>query len=100
VGKFKDLWNGEHRSFVRYAVILTAAFIIFVGFIKRDSLLRWTKSGIELKSLKQQEKYLREEIERMDGQIREISHDKDSLEEYARENFGFARPGDDVYLTE
>ena len=94
------MWNGEHRSFVRYSVIITVAFAIFVSFIKRDSLLRWVRSGIELRSLQRQEKYLREDIDRMDGRIRQISLDKDSLEQYARENFGFARPGDDVYLTE
>ena len=34
----------------------------------------------------------------MDEQIRTLSTDRDTLEEYARENFHFAAPGDDVYV--
>ena len=43
---------------------------------------------------------LQKEIEEMDSQIKGLSTNKDSLERYARENFGFAEPGDDVYIVE
>ncbi len=36
----------------------------------------------------------------MDRQIHGLTHSKDSLERFARENFGFAEPGDDVYIIE
>ena len=45
------------------------------------------------------EKYNKEILE-MDSQIHGLTSDKDSLERYARENFGFAEPGDDVYVVE
>ena len=40
----------------------------------------------------------RDEIEEMDRQIQMLTHEKDSLETFAREQFHFAEPGDDVYL--
>ena len=38
--------------------------------------------------------------EELDKRIRMMSDDKDTLEKYAREHFGFAAPGDDVYIME
>jgi cell division protein FtsB len=36
----------------------------------------------------------------MEDQIHGLTTSRDSLEEYARETFGFAEPGDDVYILE
>ena len=45
------------------------------------------------------EKY-RSEIEAMDQNIGELKTNRDSLEKFAREQFGFAVPGEDVYIIE
>ena len=44
--------------------------------------------------------FYRRDIERMDREIEALSQNKDSLEKFARENFHFAAPGDDVYIEE
>ncbi|MBQ4285201.1 MAG: septum formation initiator family protein [Bacteroidales bacterium] len=98
MGKIKDIWNGEDRSFVRFAVIVTAAFLILAGFILPNSLWRWAKSGAELRRQNQQIEALKADIARMDEQIRKLSDDRDSLERFARENYGFAAPDEDVYV--
>jgi hypothetical protein len=36
----------------------------------------------------------------MEEKVNGLTTSKDSLEEYARENFNFAEPGDDVYILE
>ena len=36
----------------------------------------------------------------MDKQIRMLSTDRDTLEEFARERFRFAAPDDDVYILD
>ena len=41
---------------------------------------------------------LKEDNERLDDEIRMLSTSRDSLEKFAREEFGFAEPGDDVYM--
>jgi cell division protein FtsB len=40
------------------------------------------------------------EIKEMDRQIEGLTDNRDSLEKFARENFGFKEPGDDVYVLE
>lgn len=98
MGRIKDIWNGEDRSFVRFAVIVTASFLILAGFILPNSLWRWAKSGAELRRQNQQIEALKADIARMDEQIRKLSDDRDSLERFARENYGFAAPDEDVYV--
>ena len=107
MGKFRDIWdrdkdgrNAEKRSFIRYAIVATAIFLIMVGFINQNNIVRWVRAGAEIKRQdKLIEKYNKEILE-MDSQIHGLTSDKDSLERYARENFGFADPGDDVYVVE
>jgi cell division protein FtsB len=107
MGKFRDIWdrdkdgrNAEKRSFIRYAIVATAIFLIMVGFINQNNIVRWVRAGAEIKRQdKLIEKYNKEILE-MDSQIHSLTSDKDSLERYARENFGFAEPGDDVYVVE
>ena len=43
--------------------------------------------------------YYQKEINSLDKQIGILSNDKDTLETLAREQYNFAEPGDDVYLT-
>ncbi|MBR1927535.1 MAG: septum formation initiator family protein [Bacteroidales bacterium] len=107
MGKFKDIWNRDKdgrnagkRSFIRYSIVATAIFFILVGFVNQNNIVRWIRAGAEIRRQdKQIEKYSKE-IKIMDSQIHGLTSDKDSLERFARENFGFAEPGDDVYLVE
>ena len=107
MGKFRDIWdrdkdgkNAEKRSFIRYAIVATALFFSLVGFVNQNNIVRWVKAGAEIKRQdKLIEKY-NKEIDQMDSQIHGLTSNKDSLERYARENFGFAEPGDDVYKVE
>ena len=100
MGKIKDIWNGEHRSFVRYAVYATAVFVVLVGFVNQDNIVRWIKADIELKQQARQIERYQKEIDEMDRKIQMISNDRDTLERFAREHFGFAKDGDDVYVIE
>ena len=107
MGKFKDIWdstkdgnNAVRRSFLRYAIIITAIFLIFVGFVTNNNLVRWFKAGVEIRKQEKQMRILQSEIEEMDRQIHTLSSSRDSLERFARERFYFAEPGDDVYVIE
>ena len=100
MSKIKDIWNGEHRSFVRYAVYATAVFVVLVGFVNQDNIVRWIKADIELKQQARQIERYQKEIDEMDRKIQMISNDRDTLERFAREHFGFAKDGDDVYIIE
>ena len=88
----EDLWdrskdgsNREPRSFFRFAIILTAVFVIFL-FLKKDNVIRWIQAGFTLRSQRRQ--------------IELLSTNRDSLETYARERFYFSKEGEDVYIIE
>ena len=107
MGKFRDIWNwkldgknAEKRSFVRYAILATAFFVIMVGFVNQNNIVRWIKAGFEIRNQERLIERYSAEIKDMDRQIHGLTHSKDSLERFARENFGFAEPGDDVYIIE
>ena len=98
MGKLKDIWNGENRGFIRYSTIATALVLVWVLFLGADNLVRWMRARLELRQQNRQIEWYKQEIRRMDEQIQTLSTDRDTLEEYARENFHFAAPGDDVYV--
>jgi len=91
--------NDIKRSFRRYAAVLTIFAAIFL-FVKRDNIVRWIQSGVVLARQERQIKAYEEDNARLDREIRMMSTDKDTLEKFARETFGFAAPGDDVYVEE
>ena len=95
----KDIWNRdkdgnkkEQRSFIRYAIVATALFLLFL-FLKKEA-------GVTLRRQERQIEQYRQENEDLDRQIQMMTGDRDTLERYAREQFYFAEPGDDVYIIE
>ena len=106
MGKFKDIWDrskdgnkAPQRSFLRFAIVMTALFVLFL-FIKKDNVVRWIQAGFTLGQQERRIEQLKEDNERLDDEIRMLSTSRDSLEKFAREEFGFAEPGDDVYMEE
>ncbi len=107
MGKFKDLWNrnldgenAEKRSFFRYAICATLIFIVMVGFVNQNNIVRWIKAGFEIRNQERRIERYNSEIKEMDRQIHGLTSNRDSLEQFARERFGLAEPGDDVYVVE
>ncbi|MBQ9462707.1 MAG: septum formation initiator family protein [Bacteroidales bacterium] len=106
MGKFKDIWNREkdgnrveQRSFLRFAIVITTIFLLFL-FVKKDNVVRWIQAGFTLNRQERRIEELKQDNERLDEQIRLLSTSRDTLEKFAREEFGFAEPGDDVYIEE
>lgn len=106
MGKFKDLWDrsrdgkrAEQRSFLRFAVVVTVLTILFL-FLRTDNVVRWIQAGFTLRTQERQIEALQTDNARLDMEIRMLSSDRDTLETFARENFFFAAPGDDVYIVE
>lgn len=103
-GVGKDLWDRgkdggrrEQRSFLRYAIVATALFAVFM-FVKKDNVFTWINAGFTLRAQRRQIEQLERRNEGLDRQISNLSANRDSLERYARETYFFAAPGDDVYI--
>ena len=95
---FKKWWNGPHKGFVRYAVGITVFALVYATFFSADSLVVWGRAYLELRQQRRQIEIYNREISEMDKQIRMLSTDRDTLEEFARERFRFAAPDDVVYV--
>ena len=99
MGKIKDIFTGEHRRLAWFTVVATAVFVIMKLFGPGTTVIHWIQAKRELvRPDKQMEQY-RREIEAMDQNIDELKTNPDSLEKFAREQFGFAVPGEDVYIV-
>ena len=96
--KLKDIWNGPHRIASIFLVAVTLAFICKILFLGENNLVNLVKVEFELGRQEDQIETYRREIDEMDARINALRHNRDTLEEFAREQFYFAAPGDDVYV--
>lgn len=87
----------EKKNFLRFVIIATAIFLV-VLLVKKDSVLRWVQTGFELRRQRKEIEYYQKQIRDLDSRIEGLSTNRDTLEAYAREQFLFSEPGDDVYL--
>ena len=87
----------EKKNFLRFVIIATAIFLV-VLLVKKDSVLRWIQTGFELRRQREEIEYYEKQIRDLDSRIEGLSTNRDTLEAYAREQFLFSEPGDDVYL--
>lgn len=85
-------------SFLRYAIIVTAMFLLFL-FLKKD-IITWVQARVSLRSQEKQIEWYKEDNARLDRKIESMSQNKDTLEQFAREEFYFSEEGDDVYIVE
>ena len=105
MGYFRDIWDRskdgsrhEQRSFVRYAIVATLIMVVFL-LVKKDNLLRWVEAGFTIAGRERKIEKLRVQTRSLEEQTSLLSHDRDTLEAFAREHLGFAEKGDDVYLV-
>lgn len=89
----------EQRSFIRYVVVATAVCALFL-FVKKDNVIRWVQAGFTIRKQERQIELYNSQNAALDRRIDMMSTDKDTLETFAREEFNFAEPGDDVYIIE
>lgn len=99
--KWKDvLLSKENHHFVPFVVIVTLVVAVWLLFFAHNSILQWAKAALEVRQQEQRMEQLQGEIDQMDAEIQALTHNRDSLEKYAREQYRFAAPGEDVYILE
>ena len=65
-----------------------------------NTVIHWARSKSELRHQKKQMEIYRNEIEDMRRKVQMLENNRDSLEKFAREQFYFAAPGEDVFTVE
>lgn len=100
MGKIKDIFKGEHRGFVIFALVVTGVAFLVLAFGQGNNLVHWAGAKIEIARKEKLIQEYQQDIERMDRRIKMLNSDRDTLEKFARERFRFAEPGDDVFLMD
>ena len=98
--KIKNLYTGERRKLVWF---ITAWLIYFSWtwlFGSGNTLFVWLDAKKEYREKTAQIKELDERIEEMDREMNHRESNPDTLEKFAREQYQFAAPGEDVYIIE
>ena len=99
-GKWAWLKRSDHNYFLPFVVVVTTVVALWLLFFAHNSVLHWIRAAVEVKSQEQEMARLQQEIEEMDREIDDLSHNRDSVEAFARETYHFAAPGDEVYIVE
>lgn len=100
MGKIKDIFTGEYKRLAWFVVLATFAFLVWQLVGPGNNLARWMETRREIARQERQMQEYRDEIDAMDQDIKELETNRDTLEKFAREQFGFAVPGEDVYIVE
>ncbi len=98
--KWGLLARSDHNYIIPFIIVMTALVALWLLFFSRNSILNWTKASLEEKRQERLMERYRSEIDAMDAEIDALTHNRDSLEKYARETYRFAVPGEDVYVLE
>lgn len=73
-------------------------FVVWMFLFDSNSIPFMLKQYNELQDLKQQEVFLESEIKEMRKEKEELFSSHDKLEKYARENYFFKHPDEDVFV--
>lgn len=93
---FKDIIKSRAGGYIGISVF----FILLMIFYPGNNLITLIKTKGEIETQERQKRKLQIDIYEMNNQIEDLTTNRDTLEKFARENFHFAKPGEDVYLTE
>ena len=100
MGRIRDIFNGPHRFFAAF-VVGVAVFFIFKWTVgPGNTIIHWIKAGIEADRQEKMIEQYRLENAELDRRINMMKNDRDTLEKFAREQYNFAVPGEDVYIVE
>lgn len=93
-------WKKKLKSRKTAFVAIFLFFFLLLCIYPGSNLFTWIAAKVEISRQESQIRRLQQEIMRMDSTITKLTGNKDSLEQFARENFHFTVPGEDVYLID
>ena len=93
---FRDFLKSRGAGYAGIVVFFLLILFVYPG----NNLFSWISAKHDIKNQERQIRKYQLEIVDMESQIKELTDDTDSLEQFARENFHFTEPGEDVFLIE
>ena len=96
--KVKSEFTGERRKFAWFVAVVFVVFVFSWMFGRGNTVFHWITAKREVRRQEAQIEVYKRQIEEMDGSIDQRVTDLDTLEKFAREQYKFAAPGEDVYV--
>ena len=82
-------------------MVITTSIFIFLWIVgPGNTFVHWIKAGMEINRQEKTIRSYQEENAELDRRINMLRTDRDTLEKFAREQYNFAVPGEDVYVVE
>lgn len=100
MGVFRKIFPKKRSAFFWYVALTTIAFVLAWTIGNGNTIFSWVRTSMEINQQEIQIQQYKEEIEQLNTRINLLRNDKDTLEHFAREQFHFAEPTEDVYLIE
>lgn len=79
-------------------VIVIIVFIIAITLFDQNSVFSQMKLSNELSSLKEQNRYYKEQIVLNKKRLKQLRTDKENLEKFAREQYLMKRSDEDIFV--
>ena len=103
MGRLANCWNKIKESrvfrFFRNPYILaTLFFLLWILFIDENTIFSYASYHMELQEQERQKLYYNEEIRKTEEKLDELNSNVDSLEKFAREQYLFHKPDEDLYI--
>lgn len=73
-------------------------FLIWMLFLDRNDIITQVRHMVSLRGINQDKEYYREEIEKINKDLRELTSNKEQLEKFARENYLMKKEGEDIFI--
>lgn len=73
-------------------------FLIWMLFLDRNDIVTQVRHMVSLRGINQDKEYYREEIEKINKDLRELTSNKEQLEKFARENYLMKKEGEDIFI--
>ena len=78
--------------------IVTVFFLVWVLFIDTSNIFVWFSDMRTVASQERQKEYFKEAIKLTDEKLKELESNRDSLEKFAREQYLFHEPDEEVFV--
>ena len=95
MGKLLTIWTFFRRH--KYWVV-TIAFIVIIGVLDENSLLRRAMHKYEIAELKSEIERYTEQFEEDSRRLEELDNNPEAIEKIAREKYLMKRPDEVVYI--
>ena len=93
----------SERPWLRFLLnkytLVTLAFFVWMLFIDNNNIGVWLRTGRQLRGQERRIEYLNREIANTEDRLDHLRSNRDSLEKFAREQYGFHEPEEDVYIV-